>query len=102
MCGFYLNDPQVRDLRTNTHRSFDSTGLSTIAAFSGPLISSSGGIRIANRILPAEPTLSDMDSTDIGFKLLIENTLRDIKSPEHRHLVIETITIIATGMSRTI
>ena len=56
-----------------------------------------GGIRIANRILPAEPTLSDMDSTDIGFKLLIENTLRDIKSPEHRHLVIETITIIATG-----
>ena len=40
-----------------------------------------------------------MDSTDIGFKLLIENTLRDIKSPEHRHLVIETITIIATGMT---
>ena len=67
----------------------------------GPLISLSGGIRIANRILPAEPTLSDMDSTDIGFKLLIENTLRDIKSPEHRHLVIETITIIATGMSHT-
>ena len=70
-------------------------------ATTGPLISSSGGIRIANRILPAEPTLSDMDSTDIGFKLLIENTLRDIKSPEHRHLVIETITIIATGMSHT-
>ena len=42
-------------------------------AYTGPLISSSGGIRIANRILPAEPTLSDMDSTDIGFKLLIEN-----------------------------
>ena len=76
--------------------------MSLIVVYAGPLISLSGGIRIANRILPAEPTLSDMDSTDIGFKLLIENTLRDIKSPEHRHLVIETITIIATGMTHTV
>jgi len=62
--------------------------------------SSQAGIKIKNKIIPAQPTLSDMDSTDIGFKLMVEQVLQQIKIPEERHLVIETLIIISTILAR--
>ena len=64
------------------------------------LARSESGIKIANNIIAPEPTLSDMDATDIGFKLLVENILQHVKEPEHRHIVIETLIIISTVLKR--
>ena len=54
--------------------------------------------QVADKIISSEPTLSDMDPTDVGFKLMIENTLQNISVPAHRYLVIETLTIMSAGL----
>ena len=64
------------------------------------LARSESGIKIANNIIAPEPTLSDMDATDVGFKLLVENILGHVKEPEHRQVVIETLIIISTVLKR--
>ena len=64
------------------------------------LARSESGIKIANNIIAPEPTLSDMDATDIGFKLLVENIPQHVKEPEYRHIVIETLIIISTVLKR--
>lgn len=61
---------------------------------------SESGIKIANEMIFPEPTLSDMDATDVGFKLLVEKILQHVGRPEHRHLVIETLIIISTVLKR--
>ena len=61
---------------------------------------SESGIKIANNMILPEPTLSDMDATDVGFKLLVEKILQHVRRPEHRHLVIETLIIISTVLKR--
>ena len=62
--------------------------------------STQAGIKIRGNIISSQPTLSDMDSTDIGFKLMVEEVLQKIKIPEERHLVIETLIIISTILFR--
>ena len=58
------------------------------------------GIKIAGNILPANPTLSDMDATDGGFQLLVEGYLKHIKNPEQRLMAVDTFVMIATVLAR--
>lgn len=59
-----------------------------------------GGIKIAGKILPANPTLSDMDATDGGFQLIVEDYLKNIQNPEQRFMAVDTFVIIATVLQR--
>jgi phosphorylase kinase alpha/beta subunit len=52
---------------------------------------SSGGIYLSGRHLPREPTLSEMTMSEHGFALRIEDMIKDIQTPEYRHIIIEVI-----------
>ncbi|VDM99024.1 unnamed protein product [Thelazia callipaeda] len=59
-----------------------------------------GGIVIAGRNLPQQPTLSDMTQFELTFAYKIESMLSVIGHPEYRHVLVELLCIIAIILER--
>ncbi|XP_035376622.1 phosphorylase b kinase regulatory subunit beta isoform X2 [Electrophorus electricus] len=60
----------------------------------------SGGIRVASRHLPQQPTLSDMTMYEMNFSLLVEDTLQNIVLPEYRQIIVELLMVVSVVLER--
>ncbi|CAH0557440.1 unnamed protein product [Brassicogethes aeneus] len=63
------------------------------------------GIKVAGKIIPQQPTLSQMTRNELTFSLLVEqiisNTmLNHIQQPEYRQLIVELLNIVSTILGR--
>lgn len=58
------------------------------------------GIKLSGYILPQQPTLSDMTQYELNFSLLVDQMLSKIKDPTYRQLIVETIVIVDSVLSR--
>lgn len=61
---------------------------------------SKGGITIAGHHLPQLPTLHTMTKNELTFSYHMEAMMSDVPTPEHRQLLVELLTIVATLMER--
>jgi phosphorylase kinase alpha/beta subunit len=59
-----------------------------------------GGIIIAGKTLPQEPTLSHMTLSELNFALQVENMLHNIEHPEYIQIVIELLCVVSTILQR--
>ncbi|XP_014223214.1 probable phosphorylase b kinase regulatory subunit beta isoform X2 [Trichogramma pretiosum] len=59
-----------------------------------------GGIRVNDREIPQQPTLSSMTRSELTFALLVESTLHHIHIPEYRQIVVELLNIVSTILLR--
>ncbi|XP_076856536.1 phosphorylase b kinase regulatory subunit beta isoform X2 [Brachyhypopomus gauderio] len=59
-----------------------------------------GGIRVAGRHLPQQPTLSDMTMYEMNFSLLVEDTLQNIVLPEYRQIIVELLMVVSIVLER--
>lgn len=48
-----------------------------------------GGICVNGRVLPQQPTLSNMTRSELTFALLVESLLHHIQLPEYRQIIVE-------------
>ncbi|XP_049821938.1 probable phosphorylase b kinase regulatory subunit beta isoform X2 [Aethina tumida] len=58
------------------------------------------GIKVASKIIPQQPTLSNMTRSELTFSLLVEQMLNHIQQPEYRQLIVELLTIVSTILGR--
>ncbi|XP_049821937.1 probable phosphorylase b kinase regulatory subunit beta isoform X1 [Aethina tumida] len=63
------------------------------------------GIKVASKIIPQQPTLSNMTRSELTFSLLVEQIISDtmlnhIQQPEYRQLIVELLTIVSTILGR--
>ncbi|KAL3283310.1 hypothetical protein HHI36_006458 [Cryptolaemus montrouzieri] len=58
------------------------------------------GIKFMEKMLPHQPTLSNMTRSELSFSLLVEEMLNCIQQAEYRQLVVELLTIVSTILSR--
>lgn len=58
------------------------------------------GITTQGHHLPAVPTLTSMSRSELSFSLLVEETMHHISQPERRQVVVESVCIVATILSR--
>lgn len=59
-----------------------------------------GGIIVAGKSLPQNPTLNHMTLSELNFALLVENMLHNIEHPEYIHIVIELLCVVSTILQR--
>ncbi|XP_035712716.1 probable phosphorylase b kinase regulatory subunit beta isoform X2 [Folsomia candida] len=59
-----------------------------------------GGIIIAGKTLPQEPTLSHMTLSELNFALQVEIMLHNIEHPEYIQIVIELLCVVSTILQR--
>lgn len=59
-----------------------------------------GGIIVAGKSLPQEPTLKNMTLSELNFSLLVEDMLHNIEHPEYIHIVIELLCVVSTILQR--
>lgn len=64
------------------------------------LIKTPKGIKFMDKLLPQEPTLSNMTKSELTFSLLVEQMLNCIYQAEYRQLVVELLTIVSTILTR--
>ncbi|XP_069757774.1 phosphorylase b kinase regulatory subunit beta isoform X5 [Narcine bancroftii] len=58
------------------------------------------GIRVTDKHLPQQPTLSDMTMYEMNFSLLVEDALQDIIQPEYRQIIVELIMVVSVALER--
>ena len=58
------------------------------------------GIKIKEKTLPQQPTMSNMARSELTFSLLVEEMLNCINQPEYRQLVVELLSIVSTILGR--
>lgn len=59
-----------------------------------------GGIIVAGKAIPQEPTLKHMTLSELNFALLVESMLHNIEHPEYIHIVIELLCVVSTILNR--
>ncbi|CAG7786316.1 unnamed protein product [Allacma fusca] len=58
------------------------------------------GIMVAGKMLPREPTLSNMTLSELNFSLEVERMLHNIAEPEYIQIVIELLCVVSTILQR--
>ncbi|XP_014239926.1 probable phosphorylase b kinase regulatory subunit beta isoform X2 [Cimex lectularius] len=58
------------------------------------------GVKVKGCVLPHQPELSDMTSSELRFSLLIEQALNKIQEPEYRQIIVELLCIVSTILQR--
>ncbi|XP_078462665.1 phosphorylase b kinase regulatory subunit beta isoform X2 [Lampetra fluviatilis] len=59
-----------------------------------------GGIMVSKKILPQQPTLSDMTMYEMNFSLLVEDILQNIVEPEYRQIIVELLMVVSVVLER--
>lgn len=59
-----------------------------------------GGLRIGDRHLPQQPTLSDLTSHELAFPLKVEELLLGLDEPLRRQIMVEALTVVSTVLDR--
>ncbi|MFH4977840.1 hypothetical protein AB6A40_004549 [Gnathostoma spinigerum] len=59
-----------------------------------------GGIVIASKVLPQQPTLSDMTQHELTFAYQVESIMSEITHPEYRQILVELLCIVAVILER--
>ncbi|XP_044266152.1 probable phosphorylase b kinase regulatory subunit beta isoform X3 [Tribolium madens] len=58
------------------------------------------GIKVLGKVLPQQPTMSNLAKCELTFSLLVEEMLNCINRPEYRQLVVELLSIVSTILGR--
>ncbi|XP_064016390.1 phosphorylase b kinase regulatory subunit beta isoform X2 [Pogoniulus pusillus] len=58
------------------------------------------GLIVAGKLLPQQPTLSDMTMYERNFSLLVEDMLQNIDQPEYRQIIVELLMVISVILER--